>query len=82
MVKDKFIPDPLEVTQNAEATKEEDLQKVKDVIRPRLSVKSHTGDTYTVHKYILDNEGKQHIWCNEWYGHHVIGVDCEWESGQ
>jgi hypothetical protein len=44
----------------------------------KLTIQSHTGETYIVHKYILDNEGKQHVWCNDWYGHHVIGVDCEW----
>jgi len=31
-----------------------------------------------VQKYSLDMEGKQHIWSNDWYGHHIIGVDCEW----
>ena len=43
-----------------------------------IKIKAITGEIYTVRKYILDNEGKQNIWCNDWYGHHVIGQDCEW----
>jgi hypothetical protein len=23
-------------------------------------------------------QSKHHIWCNTWYGHHIIGQDCEW----
>lgn len=37
-----------------------------------------SGDIHDVHKYINDNEGRENIWCNTWYGHHIIGQDCEW----
>lgn len=33
-----------------------------------------------VRKYIIDNEGEEYIWSDDWYGKHVIGKDCEWES--
>jgi len=32
-----------------------------------------------VKKYIFaEKENQQHIWCSDWYGHHIIGSDCEW----
>lgn len=43
-----------------------------------LKVFTATGDVHAVSKVIVDNEGVVHIWCNTWYGHHVIGQDCEW----
>jgi hypothetical protein len=33
-----------------------------------------------VRKYILDNEGNENVWSNEWYGKHTIGIDCEWND--
>lgn len=42
-----------------------------------------TGDIVTVRKYILsENPTEEHIWSNEWYGHHIIGNDCEWCDGK
>lgn len=36
------------------------------------------GEVHDVHKYINDSEGRENIWCDTWYGHHIIGQDCEW----
>lgn len=33
---------------------------------------------HTVKKYILDSDKEQNIWCDSWYGRHVIGQDCKW----
>jgi len=32
---------------------------------------------FEVHKYIF-SENQHSVWCNEWYGRHVIGQDCDW----
>lgn len=32
---------------------------------------------FEVNKYIF-SENEHHIWCNDWYGRHVIGNDCKW----
>ena len=34
-----------------------------------------------VRKYIIDSNGEESIWSNEWYGRHVIGLHCEWIDG-
>lgn len=39
---------------------------------------SLNGKIYKIQKYIIDNEGQESVWCNDWYGKHVIGQDCEW----
>jgi hypothetical protein len=40
-------------------------------------IRKSDGCIFEVRKYIFsDNE--HHIWCNEWYGHHVVGKDCDW----
>lgn len=38
------------------------------------------GEVLKVWKYVLGSpsQPEEHIWCNDWYGHHIIGVDCEW----
>ena len=48
-----------------------------------LKVKRNdTGEIVSVRKYVKsENPAEQHIWSNEWYGHHVIGYDCEWCEG-
>lgn len=38
------------------------------------------GKIFSIRKYIIDSDNKENVWSNEWYGHHVIGVDCEWCS--
>lgn len=39
-----------------------------------------TGEIYTVWKYVLSIDGIESVWCNDWYGHHRIGFDCEWAT--
>src|ERR1700749_3661990 len=46
--------------------------------KQQFRVIDKSGKVFEVHKYIKDAEGVEHIWCNEWYGHHGIGHDCEW----
>ena len=41
-----------------------------------------TGKVHDVWKYIKNADGEIHIWCNTWYGHHIIGQDCEFETEQ
>ena len=49
-----------------------------------LFVKRITDDVvFKVHKFILGtgtDDTSEHIWCNDWHGHHVIGIDCIWET--
>lgn len=42
-----------------------------------MKIKANTGEVHEVQKYINGNDGLEHIWCNTWYGHHIIGQDCE-----
>lgn len=35
------------------------------------------GDTFKIQKLIVERDGRISVWCNDWYGHHVIGQDCE-----
>ena len=43
-----------------------------------LWIKSNKDDSvHEVQKYVKDYEGRISIWSNTWYGHHVIGQDCE-----
>lgn len=37
-----------------------------------------TGTIHEVFKMTKDKEGEVHVWCTDWYGHHIIGKDCEW----
>lgn len=39
-----------------------------------------TGKIYPVFKYIACSDGTESVWCEEWYGHHRIGFDCEWAT--
>ena len=36
-----------------------------------------TDQVFKVWKYIKSNDGEVSVWCNDWYGRHVIGQDCE-----
>jgi hypothetical protein len=36
-----------------------------------------TDQVFKVWKYIESNDGEVSVWCNDWYGRHVIGQDCE-----
>lgn len=42
----------------------------------------NTDNIFTVWKYLIDGEGDINIWSHDWYGHHKIGVDCEFVSAQ
>lgn len=47
----------------------------------KLQVKNKVdGKVYPIHKYILSADGIESVWCNDWYGHHRIGFDCEWAT--
>lgn len=43
-----------------------------------MKVISKDGKIYKVFKYLVSAEQEENIWCNDWYGRHVIGRDCEW----
>lgn len=38
-----------------------------------------TGEKHEVRKYVK-SESDESVWCLTWYGRHVIGKDCEFES--
>lgn len=38
--------------------------------------------SHKVRKHIISNDGEESVWCDDWYGRHVIGNDCNWESQQ
>lgn len=38
----------------------------------------NNGEIHEVRKYLIEDGGRENIWCNTWYGHHIIGQDCEW----
>ena len=40
-----------------------------------------TGKIYKVWKYLLSGDQQQSIWSHDWYGHHVIGGDCDFVAG-
>jgi hypothetical protein len=41
-------------------------------------IRKEDNKIFLVHKYTLGGTGEQNIWCWDWHGHHIIGVDCEW----
>lgn len=43
-------------------------------------VTKESRERHEVQKYVKSEDGTEHIWSNTWYGHHGIGVDCEWEQ--
>lgn len=47
-----------------------------------LHVKRTTDNViFRVRKYVRsDNENQELIWCDDWYGKHRIGYDCEWHA--
>jgi hypothetical protein len=32
---------------------------------------------FEVQKYIKASDDEESVWCNEWYGRHVVGRHCE-----
>jgi hypothetical protein len=49
---------------------------------PLSVIDKATGTRHEVNKLVYhpENEPVPHVWCDTWYGHHVIGKDCEWYS--
>lgn len=47
---------------------------------PLFVIDKATGERHQVNKvvYHSENEPEPHVWCDTWYGHHVIGNDCDW----
>ena len=39
-----------------------------------VDVKTH--QTHRVNKYVFNGD-EESIWCNTWYGRHIIGQDCK-----
>lgn len=39
----------------------------------------NTGEKHEVRKYIK-SDTEENIWCDSWYGRHVIGKDCAFEA--
>lgn len=36
---------------------------------------------FDVFKYLKSNredDQREHVWCEDWKGHHILNVDCEW----
>ena len=42
-----------------------------------MKVVDKSGVTHIVRKYVIDDNGVESVWCNTWYGRHVIGQDCK-----
>jgi hypothetical protein len=47
-----------------------------------MNIKSKDGNIYKVRKYIISNDGEESVWCDDWYGRHVICNDCNWEDSE
>lgn len=45
---------------------------------PLFVKRNDTKEIVKVRKYIIDDQGEENIWSNEWYGRHTIGKDCAW----
>ena len=45
-----------------------------------LYVRRNSDDEiFVVRKYVKSENPDEHlIWCNDWYGKHIIGEDCKW----
>lgn len=54
------------------------MEIVKRLKMSKLSIiRLSDHKVFEVFKYIY-SENEHHIWCNKWYGHHKIRLDCEW----
>lgn len=42
--------------------------------------RNNTNQICKVQKYCISTDGEESIWSNEWYGRHVIGLDCTWHT--
>lgn len=39
-------------------------------------VNTADGSIHEVRKYIKSDDGNEYVWCDTWYGKHVINKDC------
>lgn len=42
-----------------------------------MNVIDKQGAIHKVRKYVIDENNLESVWCDTWYGRHVIGQDCE-----
>jgi hypothetical protein len=56
---------------------EQDWQKIPPYEEAMFVQNIKDGSIHEVRKYIKSDDGEVSIWCNTWYGHHRIGVDCK-----
>lgn len=57
-----------------------EMPKQPGVVWPLFVIDKATGACHEVNKLVYhpENDPEPHVWCDTWYGHHVIGKDCEW----
>ena len=62
-------------------------EEIADLMLPLLGNKPcfyvkniEDNSVHEIQKYIKGTDGEQHIWCNTWYGHHIIGKSCEFAT--
>ena len=41
------------------------------------AIRKFDSKEFKVWKYTVSPDDAINIWCNEWYGHHIVGQDCE-----
>ncbi|HAH24938.1 MAG TPA: hypothetical protein DCL77_14490 [Prolixibacteraceae bacterium] len=62
------------------AAKEDELDLKKgDLFIKRIA----DGEIFLVRKYVRAEYGphiEYNVWSDQWYGHHIIGSDCEWAN--
>lgn len=63
---------------------EEIIKSDNRIAFPLCVVNTKDGNIHQVWKYIIDEKGRQHVYCNswrgednDWSGHHIIGDNCE-----
>lgn len=43
-------------------------------------IRKSDSQEFDVWKYLKQKDGTESVWCHDWYGHHVIGNDCEFQE--
>lgn len=70
------------IKRNVEAVNEvfKDWGRQPVAVWPLFVIDKATGERHEVNKIVYhpENEPEPHVWCDTWYGHHIIGKDCEW----
>jgi len=46
----------------------------------RQVIRNSDSKVFEVQKYVK-SETQESVWCNDWYGRHIIGEDCKWLIG-